>query len=60
MKHELPAAAIAAKPSLKASALPSGVEVCTGRAGASTVTTRLYARKDDAEREKVDAFDVHT
>ena len=40
------------KPSHHASTLPSGVEVCTGKAGSSTVTIRLYPRKDDAEREK--------
>jgi hypothetical protein len=48
-------ATIGAKPSLKASALPSGVEVCTGKAGLTTVTIRLYPRKDDAEREKEEA-----
>jgi hypothetical protein len=45
-------ATLGAKPNLKASTLPSGVQVCTGKAGTSTVTIRLYARKDDAEREK--------
>ena len=48
-------ATIGVKPSLKASALPNGVEVCTGKAGGSTVTIRLYARKDDAEQEKEEA-----
>lgn len=45
-------ATLGAKPSLKGSTLPSGVEVCTGKAGASTVTIRLHPRKDDAERDK--------
>jgi hypothetical protein len=45
-------ATLGAKPSLKASALPNGVEVCTGKSGSSTVTIRLYPRKDDAEQEK--------
>ena len=40
------------KPALKGSVLPSGVEVCTGKASGSTVTIRRYARKDDAEAEK--------
>jgi hypothetical protein len=48
-------AALGAKPSLKPSTLPSGVDVCAGKAGASTVTIRLYTRKDDAELEKEDA-----
>ena len=48
-------AALGAKPSLKASVLPNGVEVCTGKAGMSTVTIRLYAKKDDAEHEKEEA-----
>jgi hypothetical protein len=48
-------AAIGAKPSLKPSVLPSGVEVCTGRAGMSTVTIRVYPKKDDAERDKEEA-----
>ena len=46
---------LGAKPSLKASILPNGVEVCTGRAGQSTVTIRVYAKKDDAESEKEEA-----
>jgi hypothetical protein len=45
-------ATVGAKPNLKASVLPSGVEVCSGRAGSSTVTIRLYAKKDEAEQEK--------
>lgn len=48
-------ATLGAKPSLKGSALPSGVEVCTGKAGSSTVTIRLYPKKDDAEEEKEEA-----
>lgn len=48
-------ATIGVKPSLKGSALPNGVEVCTGKAGGSTVTIRLYPRKDDAEQEKEEA-----
>ena len=48
-------AAVGAKPSLKPSVLPSGVEVCTGRAGGSTITVRVYPKKDDAEREKEEA-----
>jgi len=35
--------------------LPNGVEVCTGKAGLSTVTIRLYPKKDDAERDKEEA-----
>ena len=48
-------ATLGVKPNLKASALPNGVEVCTGKAGGSTVTIRLYPRKDDAEQEKEEA-----
>jgi hypothetical protein len=48
-------ATLGAKPSLKGSALPNGVEVCTGKAGTSTVTIRLYPKKDDAEVEKEEA-----
>ena len=48
-------AAIGAKVALKPSVLPNGVEVCTGKAGLSTVTIRLYAKKDDAERDKDEA-----
>jgi hypothetical protein len=48
-------ATLGAKPSLKPSTLPSGVEVCSGKAGAATVTVRLYERRDSAEREKDDA-----
>ena len=48
-------ATLGAKPSMKASTLPSGVEVCTGKAGLTTVTIRLYSRKDEAEREKEEA-----
>ena len=47
-------ATIGLKPNLKASALPNGVEVCSGKAGLSTVTIRLYPKKDDAEQEKED------
>ena len=48
-------ATLGAKPSLKPSVQPNGVEVCTGKAGQSTVTIRLYAKKDDAESEKEEA-----
>ena len=48
-------ATLGAKPNLKASVLPNGVEVCSGKAGTSTVTIRLYAKKDEAEREKEEA-----
>ena len=48
-------AALGAKPNLKGSTLPNGVEVCTGKVGGSTVTIRLYAKKDDAEHEKEEA-----
>ena len=48
-------AAIGLKPNLKGSALPNGVEVCTGKAGLSTVTIRLHPKKDDAEMEKEEA-----
>lgn len=46
---------LGAKPSLKGSVLPNGVEVCTGKAGGSTVTIRYYPKKDEAEREKEEA-----
>ena len=45
-------ATLGIKPALKGSVLPDGVEVCTGKASGSTVTIRLYPRKDDAEQEK--------
>ena len=45
-------ATLGAKPSLKPSTLPTGVEVCTGKAGSSTITIRLHPKKDDAERDK--------
>jgi hypothetical protein len=48
-------AVVGAKPSLKGSVLPNGVEVCTGKAGGSTVTIRVYPKKDDAEQEKESA-----
>ena len=48
-------ATLGAKPSLNGSLLPNGVEVCTGKAGGSTVTIRLFPRKDDAERDKEEA-----
>jgi hypothetical protein len=48
-------ATLGMKPTLKGSVLPNGVEVCTGKAGGSTVTIRLYSRKDDAEQEKEEA-----
>ena len=46
---------LGAKPSLKPSVLPTGVEVCSGKAGQSSVTIRLYQKKDDAERDKEEA-----
>jgi len=48
-------ATLGAKPSLKGSALPNGVEVCTGKAGSSSITIRLYPKKDDAEQDKEEA-----
>ena len=48
-------ATLGIKPALKGSTLPNGVEVCTGKASGSTVTIRLYPRKDDAEQEKESA-----
>lgn len=48
-------ALVGAKPNFKGSTLPSGVEVCTGKAGQSTVTIRLYPRPDPEEREKESA-----
>ena len=45
-------ATLGAKPNLKPSTLATGVEVCSGKAGSSTVTIRLYPKKDDAEQEK--------
>lgn len=45
-------ATLGAKPTLTGTVLPSGVEVCTAKAGLSTVTIRLYPRKDEAEQEK--------
>ena len=45
-------AVVGAKPNLKPSVLPNGVEVCTGKAGTSTVTVRVYQKKDEAEQEK--------
>jgi len=47
-------ATIGVKPNLKGSALANGVEVCTGKAGLSTVTIRVYPKKDDAEQEKAE------
>ena len=35
------------KPALKASVLPNGVEVCTGKAAGSTVAVRLFAKTAD-------------
>ena len=45
-------ATLGMKPSLKASTLENGVEVCTGKASGSTFTLRLHPKKDDAEQEK--------
>ena len=46
---------LGAKVTLKPSTLDNGVEVCTGKAAGSTITIRLYPKKDDAEREKEEA-----
>lgn len=45
-------ATLGGKPSLKGTTTDSGVEVCTGKAGGSTVTIRLHPKKDDAEQQK--------
>jgi hypothetical protein len=45
-------ATMGAKPTLKGTSQDNGVEVCTGKAAGSTVTIRLYPKKDDAEQEK--------
>ena len=45
-------ATLGGKPALKGTTQDNGVEVCTGKAAGSTVTIRLYAKKDDAEQEK--------
>jgi hypothetical protein len=45
-------ATLGAKPALKGTTQDNGVEVCTGKAAGSTVTIRLYPKKDDAEQEK--------
>lgn len=45
-------ATLGGKPTLKGSSQDNGVEVCTGKAAGSTVTIRLYPKKDDAEQEK--------
>lgn len=45
-------ATLGGKPTLKGTTQDNGVEVCTGKAAGSTVTIRLYAKKDDAEQEK--------
>jgi len=37
---------------LEGSTLPTGVDVCTGKAVGSTFTLRLYAKPDDGERDK--------
>lgn len=44
------------KPALKPTTQPNGVEVCTGKAGGSTVTVRLFSKSADLEeyREKND------
>lgn len=49
-------ATVGVKAILKPTVLPGGVEVCTGKAGSSTVTVRVYPKKDDAEREKEEAM----
>jgi hypothetical protein len=44
---------------LEGSTLPTGVDVCAGKAAGSTFTLRLYAKPDDAERDKeVDRLDT--
>ena len=48
-------ALVGAKPNLKGSTLPSGVEVCSGKAGHATVTIRLHPRPEQEEREKESA-----
>lgn len=48
-------AMLGGKPTLKGSTQDNGVEVCTGKAAGSTVTIRLYPKKDDAEQEKESA-----
>ena len=45
-------AALGAKPKLSPSTMPNGVDVCTGKAGGSTITIRYYQKKDDGERER--------
>ena len=45
-------ALVGAKPNLKGSTLPNGVEVCSGKAGQSTVTIRLHPRQEQEDREK--------
>lgn len=45
-------AMLGGKPTLKGTTQDNGVEVCTGKAAGSTVTIRLYPKKDDAEQEK--------
>ena len=45
-------ATLGGKPALKGTTQDNGVEVCTGKAAGSTVTIRLYQKKDDAEQEK--------
>ena len=37
---------------LEGSTLPTGVDVCTGKAAGSTFTLRLYAKPDDGDRDK--------
>ncbi len=45
-------AVMGGKPTLKASTLPNGADVCTGKAGGSTVTIRLFDKVTDVEKEK--------
>ena len=45
-------AALGAKPTLSASTLPNGVEMCSGKAGSSTVTVRRFKRTADPSGEK--------
>jgi hypothetical protein len=45
-------AMLGGKPTLKGTTQDNGVEVCTGKAAGSSVTIRLYQKKDDAELEK--------
>lgn len=45
-------ALVGAKPNFRGSTQPNGVEVCTGKAGQSTVTIRLFPKSEQEERER--------